>query len=98
MKQIVQLEAISVMPIYEFLCLDCEENFSAFLRMDQEQESCEICSSDHIIKVVSDIGQKVDKDKFKAKAGDVVKSHIEEAKSEIKKEKKNLKSKVYKDD
>ncbi len=44
------------------------------------------------------MGNKLDKVKFKSKAGDVVKSHIENAKAEIKQEKSKMKSRVYKDD
>ena len=87
------------MPIYEYCCLDCENVFHAFHSMDKEYEgTCGFCESDNIEKVVSSIGGKVDKDKFRTKTGDLVKSHIEEARSEVKKEKSKLKSKVYKDD
>ncbi len=86
------------MPIYDYFCLDCEEKFSAFLRMNEEQKECVTCSSDSIIKIVSTIGDKIDKDKFKAKTGDLVKSHIEDARNAVKEEKQKLKGKVYKDD
>lgn len=89
------------MPIYEYYCLDCEKTFNAFHSMDAKWEgACGICESEsgNIEKVVSAIGNKVDEGKFKAKTGDVVKSHIEETRSEIKKEKRRLKEKVYKND
>ena len=87
------------MPIYEYLCLDCEKTFSAFHSMSREYEgTCDFCKSENIEKVVSNIGNKVDATKFKTRTGDLVKSHIEETKATIKKEKSRLKAKVYEDD
>ena len=40
----------------------------------------------------------MNQDKFKKKDGDLVKSHIEEAKREIKKEKNKMKGEMFKDD
>jgi len=87
------------MPFYEYQCLDCEKTFNVFHSMTKEYDgTCGLCESENIERVVAKIGDKVDKDKFKTKTGDVVKSHIEEAKSEVKKEKQKLKSRVYKND
>ena len=87
------------MPFYEYQCLDCEKVFNVFHSMDKDYEgTCGFCESVNVEKVVSAIGIKVDKSKFKTRAGDLVKSHIEETKTAIKQEKSRLKTKVYKDD
>lgn len=63
--------------------------------MNKEYEgTCGFCESVNIEKVVSIIGNKVDKNKFKAKTGDVVKQHIEEVKEDVKKYKQDLKKEV----
>jgi len=83
------------MPFYEYHCLDCEKTFNVFHSMDKEYEgTCGICESDNVEKVVSTIGNKVDKSKFKAKTGDVVKKHIEEVKRDVKEYKKVLKKEM----
>jgi len=87
------------MPFYEYHCLDCEKTFNVFHSMNKEYEDpCGFCESVNVEKVVSTIGAKVERDKFKKKDGDLVKSHIEEAKKEIKKEKDKMKGEMFKDD
>ena len=87
------------MPFYDYHCLDCEKTFGVFHSMGKEYEgSCGFCESRNIEKVVSSLGNKVDTTKFKTQTGDLVKSHIEDARNAIKEEKQKLKSKVYKDD
>ena len=67
--------------------------------MDKEYEgTCDFCKSENIEKVVSSIGKKIDTTKFKSKTGDLVKSHIEQARLDVKQEKIKLKTKVYKND
>lgn len=85
------------MPFYEYHCLDCKKIFNVFHSMDKEYDgTCGFCESVNVEKVVSTIGNKVDKGRFKAKTGDVVKQHIEEAKQEVKKQKQDLKKKEMK--
>tara|TARA_Y100000114_G_scaffold135064_1_gene135709 strand:- start:653 stop:913 length:261 start_codon:yes stop_codon:yes gene_type:complete len=86
------------MPIYEYHCLDCDGKFNVFHSMDGSWDICELCESENIQKVVAGISNKIDKTKFKVKTGDLVKSHIENTKAEVKKERSRLKNKVYKDD
>ena len=86
------------MPVYEYYCLDCEDRFTVFHSMNGSCDACEICESENIEKVSANMGDKIDKSKFKTRAGDLVKNHIEETKAAIKQEKSRLKAKVYKDD
>jgi putative FmdB family regulatory protein len=87
------------MPIYEYHCMDCQNTFSVFHSMNEEYEgTCDLCKSNNIEKIVSSMGSKINTTKFKTRTGDLVKGHIEDTRSAIKKEKQRLKSKVYKDD
>ena len=86
------------MPIYNYHCDDCNKEFEVMHSMTEECTECGFCLSSNVARVVSSIGNKIDKSKFKNKAGDLVKSHIEEAKAEVKKEKEEMKNKVFTDD
>ena len=86
------------MPFYEYYCEDCESKFDVFHSMSDEwEDGCKFCKSNNIVKVVSDIGKKIDEKKFKKRVGDVVKSHIEDSKKSIKQEKKKMKREMYND-
>lgn len=92
MKIPTQSEAIKLMPIYEYYCKDCEGVFNAFHSMNSEWEGgCGFCESKNITRTIPELAHSINKDKFKKKAGDVVKSHIEEAKEDLKQEKKRMK-------
>ncbi len=86
------------MPFYDYYCSDCEDKFCVMHSMSEEWDRCEICDGENITKIVASVGLKIDEKKFKKKAGDLVKSHIEEAKRDIKKEKSDMKKRMYKDD
>ena len=86
------------MPFYDYYCLDCEDKFYVRHSMNEEWKECEYCQSENIQRVVAMIGSKVDQDKYQKKVGDLVKSHIEQSKEEVKQEKQKLKRKVYEDD
>lgn len=80
------------MPIYKYYCRDCEGIFNAFHSMNSEWEGgCGFCESENITRVIPDIANTVDKSKFKTKAGDLVKSHIEEARKEVREQKQDMK-------
>ena len=59
--------------------------------MSEECNECGICLSEDITRVIPDIANTVDKSKFKTKAGDLVKSHIEEARKEVREQKQDMK-------
>tara|TARA_R110001583_G_scaffold15383_5_gene63383 strand:+ start:3244 stop:3501 length:258 start_codon:yes stop_codon:yes gene_type:complete len=85
------------MPIYEYYCKDCENTFTAFHSMSSDWEGgCGICESKNITRVIPELAHSIKKDKFKKKAGDVVKSHIEEAKRDLKQEKRKVKEGMLK--
>lgn len=84
------------MPIYEYCCKDCERNFNAFHAMDGNWERCGYCQSENITRVIPDVSDATNKEKFKTKAGDLVKNHIEEARRDLKQEKNKIKTEVYK--
>ena len=79
------------MPIYNYQCGDCKEHFEMMHSMMEECTECAYCLSSNVIKVVANIVDDVDQTKFKSKAGDLVKSHIEEAREDIRKQKKEMK-------
>lgn len=78
------------MPLYEYYCTSCQNKFSIFLSMTEECHNCKMCDSEDVIKVVSSISNKIDKSKYRSKVGDLVNTHIEDARQEIKKEKKKM--------
>lgn len=82
------------MPLYEYHCLECEKTFSVFLSMSETQDVCTKCNSGEITKVVNRISDSISGDRYAKKTGDVVKSHIEQAKIEIKEEKKRMKREI----
>lgn len=59
--------------------------------MSEECNECGFCLSGNITRVIPDIANTVDESKFKTKAGDLVKSHIEEAKKDIRDQKEQMK-------
>ena len=79
------------MPIYEYYCNSCENKFNMFHSMSESCQNCGFCESEDITRVIPDIANTVDKSKFKTKAGDLVKSHIEEARKEVREQKQDMK-------
>lgn len=80
------------MPIYEYYCKDCTHTFDVFHSIkDEYTDGCSLCESENITRVIPDLAYSVKKENFKTKAGDVVKSHIEEASKDLKEEKSRMK-------
>ena len=83
------------MPVYAYKCHNCKSVFEVRHGMFFEQNRCIKChSSECLEKLVSPILEKEQSLKNKEKVGDKVKQHIEEAKSDIKREKEELRKKT----
>jgi putative FmdB family regulatory protein len=47
------------MPMYEYRCLDCGEEFEELVRSDDEQVECEACDSENVKRKMSTFATKV---------------------------------------
>ena len=75
------------MPSYVYECGDCGEIVEVFHSMSTEMTDCEICKSKDTLRKIPEVP-------FYTKnnnAGKVVKQHIEDAKQQIREEKKEMK-------
>lgn len=81
------------MPLYVYECDDCNHKFEIRHGMFFEDQRCVKCHSEHVFKVPS-IGEAARSAEPGAdpKVGSVVNKYIEDTKSDIKKEKKKLRS------
>lgn len=43
----------SIMPIYEYLCLDCEDRFETLVLSSEEEITCPVCGSKRLEKAMS---------------------------------------------
>ena len=88
------------MPIYTYKCLKCDSIYNERHRITEVLKDCKICESkDSLKKLLTNfsVGLK-EKSNDNKKVGDVVKKSIEEFKEDLKNQKKDLKTKVYKDE
>ena len=82
------------MPIYTYRCEDCDGVFEIFHLMSEVCDACTLCgSSDNLERIPSMLVEKINMESKPDKVGDLVESHIRQAREELKKEKKNLKNK-----
>ena len=79
------------MPIYCYKCHDCRKTFEIRHGMFFENQRCIHCQSDNIFREPNLTEKKVEGNSIK-KAGKIVDKYIEDAKSEIKKEKQKLRT------
>tara|TARA_B100001094_G_C17817093_1_gene616642 strand:- start:155 stop:403 length:249 start_codon:yes stop_codon:yes gene_type:complete len=79
------------MPVYCYECRDCRKVFEVRHGMFFEEQRCVSCFSEDVFRKPS-LNQKSVSHKSTEKTGKVVDKYIEDAKSEIKKEKQRLKS------
>ena len=84
------------MPKYLYKCGSCEEMFSIHHLMKEVIEVCEKCGEKDCLKKLPLFPVNLQKNKKEKKVGEVVKSHIEETKEELKKEKEKMKLEEYK--
>ena len=79
------------MPLYCYECKDCKTRFEKWHSMSHEEQSCESCGSSSIFKIPSLSGPFLKEKFINNTPGRIVDQYIEDAKKEIKKEKKYLK-------
>ena len=82
------------MPKYEYECQDCAETFSVRLSMGEQQDTCILCESNNLKKVVSNFTLSKKTIINKKEVGSEVKKYIEETKKEVREEKKKLSSQI----
>ena len=85
------------MPLYNYTCLECEENFDIRHSYKEKNIQCTFCKSQNIKKNLSNV-LRVTKKCYnnKEKVGTKVQTAIEDGKNELKEYKKKLSKKVYK--
>ena len=83
------------MPRYLYECNSCKERLTAYHLMSEKLDVCEKCSHQGLLKRLPLFPVRINKNKKEKKVGEVVKSHIEETREDIKKEKQDL-QKEYK--
>lgn len=72
------------MPTYCYHCEECDEHFEAFHSMKSIETVCQVCGAEgHLIRVPS-----MPTYFKKSSAGNIVKQHIEEAKEQLREDKK----------
>ncbi len=77
------------MPIYEYFCSSCKEQFKAFDPMDLVREDCLLCESTGSVSKVLFMSQK--RHSRPAKTGDLVKEYIKDSKEDLKAQVEELK-------
>ena len=82
------------MPLYVYYCNDCEETFEIRHVMSKEDQTCIFCNSNQIFrKPAFTIGKKENTQQTSLPVGSIVDSYIQDAKKELKQEKKSLREK-----
>ena len=80
------------MPNYVYKCISCEKTFSVFHSFSDKPTDCELCGAVNSLRrdysTPFNLSNKVIEKK--AKVGQVVRQHIEEAKEEVRQEKERL--------
>ena len=72
------------MPIYEYFCINCEQHVSLLHSSEEKREECPACKQESLERVYSSFSVKENND-----AGKIVTSAIEEAKRDLKEQKKD---------
>ena len=82
------------MPIYAYKCEDCKAVFEVRHGMFFENQRCTECHSEFVFRIPSEItlSNNIGTQNTPPKTGEITKQFIEDAKKEVKKEKKNLKN------
>ena len=85
------------MPKYAYECIDCGDQFEIYHSIKDKLVDCAQCGTSGSLNRIPalTISFSTIKKKDDHKVGDVVRSHIEQTKQEVKKEKQRLKSVTY---
>ena len=81
------------MPRYDYKCSECLSIFTVRHSIKELIDECKECGSKDVVEKIPASFLTIKK----KKAGKIVKNHIEEAKQELKQEKKNLQRQEYKE-
>ena len=84
------------MPLYDYYCSDCKSKFYVMHAMSEKCEECAYCQSENVERMIANISYDIDPNNYKKKVGDLVKTHIEEAKKDVKEQKKNMSKEMLK--
>ena len=79
------------MPSYVYECGDCGEVIEVFHSMSEELADCELCKKQNTLRKIPEVPIYIKNNS----AGKVVKKHIEDAKRQLREEKKEM-TKDYK--
>jgi len=82
------------MPRYVYHCEKCDNTFEYYHAMTDKKNECEVCKEQTLLKLPYFSG--TIKKQSTQKVGSIVESYIEEAREEIKREKKELTKTEYK--
>ena len=74
------------MPNYVYECSSCKEVVEIFHSMSYEKTDCDICGSENTLNKIPEVPIYTKK----TNAGNVVRQHIEEAKRQIREDKKEM--------
>ena len=85
------------MPKYAYRCNECENEFEIYHSINDKLKNCKSCESIESLVRIPSLTIKIVKNvNSKTKVGEIVNSHIEEARQELKKEKEKLTKTTYK--
>jgi len=83
------------MPRYTYRCDHCKSTFEISHGMFFEQKICIKCQSNDTLTKIPDFAIKIKKTEAKQRVGKIVDQYIEEAKKELKDQRKDLSSEVF---
>lgn len=84
------------MPFYDYYCHDCKDRFYVLHGMSETIEACGYCEGPNIERMVANIAYDIRPTNYRTRVGDVVKTHIESAREEIKQQKKDMSKELNK--
>ena len=86
------------MPKYFYLCENCNKRFTSYHGMEETEDSCPVCNTEHLLKKIPSFFSIKGNDAQPMKTGQVVKDSIEAFKEDLQEQKNKIKNEVYNDD